>query len=242
MRLLLLVGITALSTWTACTNNTVKEHSDASLTSFHIAGAMRNVMHKGELDGIISLDSIGTKKGLYGIGPLEQLRGELLLFDGQSFVSTVNEDSSMAVTQSFDAKAPFFVYAHQNEWREQSVTQNVANIKELEEIIIQAAEKQSHPFVFKLSGQIEQAQIHVQNLAPGTKVSSPAEAHSGQVNYTLGIEQVDIVGFYSTIHQGVFTHHDSYMHLHLITKDRKSMGHLDDLVFYKNKVTLHLPK
>lgn len=84
------------------------------------------------------------------------------------------------------------------------------------------------------------ATIHIQNLPEGTKVSSPQEAHQGQTNYELFNENVEIVGFFSTQHKGVFTHHDSYVHMHLITKDESKMGHVDELEIRKLK--LYLPK
>jgi hypothetical protein len=37
-------------------------------------------------------------------------------------------------------------------------------------------------------GEVKPAGIHVQNLAPGTKVSLPEEAHSRQVGYTYRIQ------------------------------------------------------
>ena len=98
----------------------------------------------------------------------------------------------------------------------------------------------NQPFAFKLDGQIENAQIHIQNLPKNTKVSSPKEAHQGQVNYMLTDEDVEIVGFYSQNHKGVFTHHDTFLHMHLITKDESKMGHLD-MVRIK-KLTLYLPQ
>ena len=70
-------------------------------------------------------------------------------------------------------------------------------------------------------------------------MSSPKEAHQGQVDYKLNEEHVDIVGFFSTQHKGIFTHHDSYLHLHLITRDRTKMGHLDDVEF--DEMKLYLP-
>lgn len=44
-----------------------------------VVGAMKNVMWKGELGGIISLDTIKNKEGLYGLGPVSYLTGELLI-------------------------------------------------------------------------------------------------------------------------------------------------------------------
>ena len=82
--------------------------------------------------------------------------------------------------------------------------------------------------------------IHVQNLPEGTKVSSPEEAHQGQTNFTLKNEQVEIVGFFSTEHQGIFTHHDSYLHMHLLTTDESKMGHLDQVE--STEMKLYLPR
>src|SRR5690606_38154032 len=83
------------------------------------------------------------------------------------------------------------------------------------------------PFMFKLAGTVEEATIHIVNLPKGSTVSSPAEAHQGQVNYKLNNEESEIMGFFSTQHKTIFTHHDTFLHMHLITKDRKKMGHLD---------------
>jgi acetolactate decarboxylase len=210
-------------------------------TEIKVVGAMKNVMWKGELQGSIALDSISKKEGLYAIGPLEFLAGEVLILEGKSYVSYVQSDSTMRVEENFAVKAPFLVYANQTEWTQEPLPQNVKNLKELENYISQKTQESPRPFVFKLKGTIEDAVIHIQNLPSGTTVSSPKEAHQGQVNYSLTNTEVEIVGFFSTEHQGVFTHHDSYAHMHLITSDRNEMGHLDEIVIGE-KMSLYLPK
>ena len=95
--------------------------------------------------------------------------------------------------------------------------------------------------MFKISGMVETATIHIVNLPTGAKVSSPSEAHQGQVDYELVNEQMDIIGFFSTEHKAIFTHHDTYVHMHLVTKDRKKMGHLDEVLFKAGSLTLYLP-
>ena len=96
--------------------------------------------------------------------------------------------------------------------------------------------------MFKLGGIVEEATIHIVNLPKGSKVSSPTEAHEGMTNYHLTNEKSEIIGFFSTEHKTIFTHHDTYLHIHLITLDRQKMGHLDDLLFKKRTMTLYLPK
>lgn len=203
-----------------------------------VVGAMKNVMWKGELGGSISLDSLSGDKGLYGLGPLSYLRGELLLKDGQVFVSQVTSDSTMTVELDPQVSAPFFVYGKVKEWTEISLPSEIKQIGDLEDYIDQQSVDSKRPFAFKLEGKVSSAQIHIQNLPEGTAVSSPAEAHQGQTNYTLSDREVEIVGFFSTEHKGIFTHHDSFLHMHLITSDLKQMGHLDHLEIGEMKLFL----
>ncbi|NVJ86470.1 MAG: acetolactate decarboxylase [Algoriphagus sp.] len=205
-----------------------------------IAGAMRNVMWKGELGSNIDLDTIWDKNGLYGIGPVSYLRGELLINNGKSYVSRVTSDSSMSLEETFEISAPFFVYGNVKDWNEIELPAQVKTLQDLEQFIDEQTKNFKRPFAFKLTGQVSNAIIHIQNLPEGTSVSSPDEAHQGQINYELENEEVEIVGFFSTEHQGVFTHHDSFVHMHLITKDETKMGHLDELEI--GKMNLLLPK
>lgn len=214
-------------------------NSKPNYPDIHIVGAMKNVMWKGELYENINLDTISNKKGLYGLGPESYLTGELLINNGKSYVSKVISDTSMIVIQRFDVSAPFFVYAHVKKWKELVLPSNIKSISDLESFIDSTSLEYKRPFAFKLIGKISSATIHIQNLPEGTKVSSPKEAHQGQINYKLENEEAEIIGFFSTKHQGIFTHHDSFLHMHLITKDESKMGHLDKLEIEKMK--LYLP-
>lgn len=223
----------------SCKPNTKEQQNNTYTDAVSIA-AMKDVMWKGELFSKIQLDTINPKKGLYGLGPEAFLRGEILINNGKTYVSRVLSDSTMTVKEIPDAEAPFFVYANVNEWNEIRLPSSVKSIKDLETFIDSKSKDKKRPFAFKLEGSISKATIHIQNLPEGTKVSSPKEAHQGQTNYQLENEHVDIIGFFSTEHQGVFTHHDSFLHMHLITKDETKMGHLDSVVF--DEMTLLLPK
>ena len=205
-----------------------------------VAGAMKNVMWKGELGGIISLDTIAQRKGLYGLGPLSHLKGEILINDGITYISKVTSDSSMIVEETPQVSAPFFVYGNVIEWESINLPDDIKSIKDLEVFIDEKTKTHSRPLVFKLIGEVDEAKIHVQNLPEGVAVSSPEEAHQGQVKYQISKSEVEIVGFFSTEHQGVFTHHDTFLHMHLITKDKKMMGHLDEVAL--GQMRLYLPE
>ncbi len=234
----IIVGILTIGIF-GCNSDKKKTNSIETYSDVNIVGAMKNVMWKGELGASIQLDTISNKKGLYGIGPESYLTGELLINDGQNYVSKVTSDSTMTVEKTFNVSAPFLVYANVREWNEIELASNIKSIKDIENLVDAKTTKLKRPFAFKLTGRISKALIHIQNLPKGRKVSSPEEAHEGQTNYELKDEEVTIIGFFSTEHKGIFTHHDSNIHLHLITKDENKMGHLDEVEIENMK--LYLP-
>jgi acetolactate decarboxylase len=206
----------------------------ATIAEVQWSGAMKNVMKKGELFGTIHLDTISNKKNLYGIGPIEYLAGEITVFDGKSYVATVNPDSTMTVTQTFDVKAPFFVYANVENWRKIAVPKSVVDLPTLEDFLSQLPNTNAKPFAFKIQAEVESTDIHVVNLPKHIKtVSSHDEAHQGQVNYILKDKKAHLIGFYSANHHAVFTHHDTNIHVHLITTDEQDMGHVESVKFLK---------
>src|SRR5690606_38125383 len=121
-----------------------------SLNSVKVVGAMRNVMHKGELSGVVDIDTISNKKHLYGLGPLEGLAGEILLIDGKGYKATVKSDTSMYVAETCDMKAPFFVYANVDAWTETGLPDSVVTLGALDAYLDFVSQRMSRPFCFRL--------------------------------------------------------------------------------------------
>lgn len=208
----------------------------------HVVGAMKHVMWDGQLAGTIDLDTISNKDHLYGLGPIEYLSGEILVLDGKSYLSNVLTDSTMHVGESYSIKAPFFVYANVRSWRSRKLPKRIQTLTQLETYLDQITKHAYRPFAFKLSGIIETATLHIVNLPEGASVHTPDDAHQERKSYQLRDQEVIIVGFFSTEHQAIFTHHDTYMHLHLITADKSQMGHLDEVHFRSGKMKLYLQR
>ena len=212
-----------------------------TINEVKIVGEMKNVMWKGQLYGNIKLDTISNKTNLFGLGPVEYLAGEILIIDGKSYKSTVVSDTTMKVEETYEIKAPFFGYANISKWTEQTLPDSIQSIQQLEQYLDNLTKSSLRPFMFKLTGTVEKATIHIVNLPKGSKVSSPDEAHKGQKNYELKNEESEIIGFFSTEHKAIFTHHDTYLHMHLMTTDRQKMGHLDEVLLKKGTIKLYLP-
>jgi len=195
-----------------------------------IVGEMRQVMREGKLDGSIRLDSLQQREHLYGLGPLAFLKGEIMILDGESYISTVADDSSMVVKRSYEVEAPFFGYGNVKSWSDMPLPDSVRTMAELESFLDATTKDRKRPFFFRLVGMVADAMIHVVNLPEGSVVRSPDDAHVGQVDYPIINTESELLGFFSTEHKAVFTHHDTYLHIHLITADRSMMGHVDALV------------
>lgn len=207
----------------------------------HIVGAMKNVMRKGELYATLDLDSLSNKAHLYGMGPVEYLTGEITVIDGRAFKSTVMPNGEMKVEETFEVRAPFLGYTQIEKWEEVQTPDSVYTIKELENFLNASTQKRSRPYFFKLKGEVDFAKIHVVNLPKGSVVHSPEEAHVGQANYSIKNKNAEIIGFFSTEHQTIFTHHSTFVHMHLITDDLLQMGHVDELKFDVKRLKLFLP-
>tara|TARA_Y100001934_G_C12240039_1_gene719833 strand:+ start:171 stop:953 length:783 start_codon:yes stop_codon:yes gene_type:complete len=216
-----------------------KEEGISNAPALDITAAMRKVMWKGELEAKIRFDSLNLDD-YYGLGPLEGLAGELMIWNGKVWVSRFVSADSMQVYEDSSSGAPFFVASRVKSWQKIELPSEVKDIHSLEKFLNEQAYFSGRPYAFRLEGRLPFADIHLQNLKPGSKVSSPEEAHAGQANYQLENIDADVLGFYSKEHQGVFTHHDSHLHMHLLSKDQQWMGHLDSANF--NQIILFIPE
>jgi hypothetical protein len=74
-------------------------------------GAQRETIMNGKLAAALDLNTLANRTHIYGLGPLEQLRGEVTIADGRPALARVAPDGTVSVTRSFAVGAPFFVWA-----------------------------------------------------------------------------------------------------------------------------------
>jgi hypothetical protein len=74
-------------------------------------GAQRETIMNGKLAAALDLTTLAGRAHLYGLGPLEQLRGEVTIADNRPALARVAPDGTVSVTRSFAAGAPFCVWA-----------------------------------------------------------------------------------------------------------------------------------
>lgn len=207
-----------------------------------VVGAMRETMWEGKTGGLIDLDTLSGMEGMVGLGPLEGLRGELVIVDGVCYKSEIRPDGNVAVTRTRKAKAPFFGYSRVRKWKREPLPDSVVDMGRLEAYFLSRLGTAPAPFMFKVEAAVAEARIHVVNVPPGTKVRSPEDAHRGQEQFVLANQDLILVGFFSTSHQAVFTHHDTFLHIHALSARKDMMGHLDAIRFQPGKAWVSLPE
>ena len=108
----------------------------ASITEVKYSGALRTIM-SGNIEPVISLDSLSSKKNFYALGAVEHLKGEIQIFDSKPSNSIVM-DSSLQIEDSYNLKADLLVYAEVEEW-DSYKTENSKTKEELESTIFELA-------------------------------------------------------------------------------------------------------
>ncbi|MGJ8685347.1 MAG: acetolactate decarboxylase [Nonlabens sp.] len=206
-------------------------------------GALMNLM-SGNLEATASLDSLQTLPHLYALGALENLKGEVQIFDSNSYVSKAGAANSVAIEADYDHNASLLVYAQVAEWTEPILLDEFTVNSQLEKQIKTAAFANGidveKPFPFLIKGKPSLLSWHVINWKDGDMVHSHKKHKESGSHGTFENEEVEIIGFYSEKHKAIFTHHTTFLHMHFKTEmEHPIAGHVDEL---KGKeLNLYLP-
>ena len=207
------------------------------------AGAMRITIREGNMAAHAALDTLLNKPHVVAIGPVEGLKGEITVVNSKPFVTKIKGIGASTQADT-TAKAAFLVYAQVPAWKEYPIPTAIKDVTQLQEYIRYISKTErfetNQAFPFLIRGKVESALIHVVNKTDDKPVT-PQTHDAIKASFEITNQQTEMVGFYSTRHQGIFTHHGSFTHIHLITQDQQLSGHLDDLKLVPGKSVLLLP-
>ncbi len=238
-RLIYIITLTILVLLFSSCQNADKK---ATISEVKYSGALRTIM-SGNIQSVISLDSLSNKKHLYALGTLENLKGEIQIFDSKPSNSFV-VDSNLQIKETYHQKAALLVYAEVEGWDSFQISA-ITTKNDLEASIFEIAKRNGvnieKPFPFLLEGTVASLDWHVINWKDGDTIHNHKKHITSGLNGTLRNTDVEILGFYSTKHKAVFTHHTTNMHMHFKTDDTTIAGHIDDLQL-DHQLLLKLPK
>jgi acetolactate decarboxylase len=196
----------------------------------------------GKTKDPVPLERFAGLESLYAVGPLEQGGGEVSIFDSVTLISQVN-NSEVKVTIGQEYRAGFLVYAIVEKWRRATVRMPIENERRFEEQLLPLAVESGididRPFPYLIHCHVAQAMFHVLcNLSPGEY--SPQLHEKAKVRFEIIEEAVEIVGFYSRRHRGIFTPPHSDFHMHVRMLDNCASGHLETFTCDQG-MTVYLP-
>lgn len=218
------------------------------------AGAQSTIFKTGKAAGALSIGSLEKRAFLYAIGPVEALDGEITVFESQPYVSRAR-GSSYVVERSWNDQAIFLAWSSQRTWQDISVPDHVRGYLDLQDFVKTAASAAGldveKPFPFLLAGAPSEIRWHINvDRTEGRPIDRELFARS-KASFVLRNERVDIVGFYSERHAGVFiskyapavtpeSGRTNAIHIHFISRVSDATGHIDDITL-DGRMVLRLP-
>jgi len=219
------------------------DNKETKLFKVEYNGALKNMMHKGDISAKVDLALFENTKHFYALGAIENLKGEIQIFDSRPY-NTIFIDSTLTFDNSFNKKATLLVYASVSKWKSINIPDSVVTYEQLESYIAQVAKENKinidKPFPFLIKGTLKSFDWHVINWKDGDTEHSHEKHIISGPHGTINNRQVEMLGFYSDSHHTVFTHHTTNMHIHVKTVDHKIAGHVDGLTLKKGMI-LKLP-
>jgi alpha-acetolactate decarboxylase len=217
-----------------------------------VFGNFERMLHSGDTRGAVKLREILTLPGSYGLGALDGLRGEILLWDGKLLVSRGHSANGAVEPFAPTDEAVFFVVARVEAWDEVAIPSDMTRA-EFELFVLQNAVRKGlsrdRAFPFSVRGSFPRVLWHVATGASSTHSDQSTEAvrtHSQGHARSRVFDQTNVagflLGFYSGVAlEGAISHPGERFHVHYADAGFSVSGHIDDYRIARGAVLL-LPR
>lgn len=190
-------------------------------------------MREGDLTTHAEIGNDVRVESLIAVGPLERLSGEITVSEGRCSIAQV-VDGNVQTSSNCLVKAPFLVWSNPKAFVPIANSISVVSLgqlnSEIESILKGGRVDPSRAIPLKVRGRFKSVRYHVLNLPAGYVGKMSHSEHSKiKRSFTFDTpEAVELVGFFSNQHHGVFVHHGESLHLHMVNRDGSKSGHVED--------------
>lgn len=183
----------------------------------------------GDLSSHADLAEFQSLPHLYALGPVTRMGGEVTVFDSQPAVALVRE-GKVTVSNSWAFQPPFFVYSQVPHWQAIALPDSVQTFADIQAFIESIAADQGidleQAFAFRVTAKATHLDYHVFNMPPAAEVGAqPLSTYN--TAWKTGQSDVELLGFYSRHHEGVFLGTGARMHIHFRAANGTEAGHVD---------------
>ena len=170
-------------------------------------GEQKEIFKTGKAASVVTLEDLADRKGLYAMGPVDGLDGEITIFDSKPYITKVR-GNDYTLDRSFKHGAFFLVWTEQTTWVDVPVPATVKGYVDLQRFVKEQAHKAgldvTKPFPFLLAGTPVEIKWHINvDRTDGKPITNELFVKSKELFVTRN-EPVDIIGFYSESHSGIF--------------------------------------
>jgi acetolactate decarboxylase len=218
-------------------------------------GAQKTIFSTGKAESVISLEDLAGRKDLYAIGPIDGLDGEITIFNSKPYITKVR-GKYFVMDNTLKHGAFFLVWTEQGNWQDVPIRSTVKGYVDLQKFVkaqaLAAGIDVTKPFPFLVSGTPVEIKWHINVDRTGGKPITNELFVKSKEPFVTKNEPVDIVGFYSESHSGIFLSQYApaikegsgmmnAMHIHHVSRTSKASGHIDDITLSEGMV-LRLPQ
>ncbi len=196
-----------------------------------VVGRMSKIGKDFNLAPEILIDTIAAKN-LYALGPVENLQGEIIVWDNKRYVATLTDDKKPMVNKNIkNLKAIFLVYSNVEKWDTLLIKVNVNSLVDLQNLVENEAIKYgidtSKAFPFLIFGKANHGNGHIMFLDNLNQIPNAETIKFAKNSFSFKTIDLRLLGFYSKHQLDIFTHQNSFFHVHHLLSNRYQAGHLD---------------
>ena len=97
-------------------------------------GAQKEIFKTGKAASVVSLEDLADRKGLYAMGPIDGLDGEITIFDSKPYITKVR-GNDYTLDKTFKHGAFFLVWTEQTNWIDVPVPTTVKAYVDLQKFV-----------------------------------------------------------------------------------------------------------
>jgi alpha-acetolactate decarboxylase len=207
-------------------------------------GSFREIIHKKNLHGVVTLDQALSGPHLYAVGMIQNAAGEITVVDGKVSLNYGKDGIGNAVTKIRKGEeASILITANVRKWRTVPIPENMTEA-ELHGFVLEEARKTGintrEPFPFLIDGTIKKL---VWSVIDGTDPELTRQTHQLFFRKLVGYRaeaQAVLIGFSPAELQGELAWPGERWHVHVLFKGERTTGHVNAFSVEKGAV-LQLP-
>jgi acetolactate decarboxylase len=208
------------------------------------AGGRDIMMQDQDFSAKADLDSMKNIKGLMALGPIEDMKGEITILDGEIYTGIIENDSAVFRKDSV-VKAVFLAYGKAEQYEPVKLKESIQGLKSVENLVREQALENGldieKSFPFSMEVEVSGLDYHIMSKK-GKGMHGHEEHQKAKKKFKLDHAKVKIVGVWANSQEeGIYTHNGSRIHLHFVNEETMASGHVDDIKILKGSV-LNLPQ